>query len=75
MSTQGKKSLINVAPVAGAGIIAALGLGALFFMDFGPKNEIQPRPLTMRTASVVDRAGATTIPTQPDNPDRPIEVR
>lgn len=46
-------------PVALAVIIAVVGTAAIFFMDFGPKNNVQPRGINMITAAAVDRAGAT----------------
>jgi len=51
-------------PIA-ALIIAIIGAVVLFRMDFGPKNEVQRGALNMITETAVDRAGATTMPTEP----------
>lgn len=46
-------------PVALAAIIAVVGTAAIFFMDFGPKNNVQHSGINMITAAAADRAGAT----------------
>ena len=55
----------NLVPVMAAAVIAVVGTAALFFMDFGPNNEVKRNGISMITTAVVDRAGATALPTEP----------
>jgi hypothetical protein len=61
-SKSGRRELL---PMAVAAAIALSGSLTLFLMDFGPNNDVQRGGLSMITAAVVDRAGATASPTQP----------
>jgi hypothetical protein len=40
-----------------------VGTATLFFIDFGPNNEVKRNGISMITTAVVDRAGATALPT------------
>jgi hypothetical protein len=54
-----KDKRVHFVPVALAAIIAVAGTAAIFFMDFGPENDVRHNGITMITAATVDRAGAT----------------
>ena len=54
----------DLVPVTAVAVIAVVGAAALYFMNFGPQNEV-PHGISMITAAVVDQAGATVLPTQP----------
>ena len=54
----------DLVPVMAVAAIAVVGAAALYFMNFGPQNEV-PHGINMITAAVVDQAGATVLPTQP----------
>jgi len=51
-------------PVTAVAVIAVVGAAALYWLDFSSQNEI-PSGISMITASVVDQAGATALPTEP----------
>ena len=58
-----------VGPVIVA-VIAVIGTVTLYFMDFGPKNDVQRGHINMITQAAVDRAWATALPTEPTAPAR-----
>jgi hypothetical protein len=56
-----------------AAVIAVIGIATLYFMNFGPKNDVQRGRINMVTQAAVDRAGATALPTEPAaQPTRPF---
>jgi hypothetical protein len=59
MSFPTKETRGHLVPVALAAIIAVVGTVTLFFMAFGPTNNVQSNGISMITTAVVDRAGAT----------------
>jgi hypothetical protein len=51
---------------AAAAMIAVAAVAALLMLDFSePEYELGGNGITMITAAVVDRAGATVVPTRP----------
>lgn len=62
-----------VVPVTVAVVVALVCTITLFFMDFGPGNDVQGKGANMITTAIVERAGATMTPTelspQPAKPD------
>lgn len=62
-----------VVPVTMAVVIALVCLGTAFLMDFRPGNDVQGKGPNMITTAVVERAGATMIPTQlSTEPAKPV---
>jgi len=59
MNLHGKGARGPLIPMALAAIVAVAGTVILFFMDFGPTNDVQHNGINMITAAAVDRAGAT----------------
>ena len=55
----------DLVPAIMAAAIAIVGLATMFFTDFVPKDEPERTGITMITAAVVERAGATVLPTEP----------
>jgi hypothetical protein len=55
----------DLVPVTTAVVIAVVSSATLFFMEFSPKNDIERHGVSMITAAVVERAGATVLPTEP----------
>jgi hypothetical protein len=55
----------ELVPAMTAVAIAIVGLAAMFFTEFGPKDEPEYAGIGMITAAVVERAGATVLPTDP----------
>ena len=54
-----KETRGRLVPATAAAIIAVVGTVTLFFMAFGPANEVHSNGISMITAAAVDRAGAT----------------
>ena len=52
-------------PMAVAAVIAAVGIASLVFMEIGPKGDVQRNGISMITTAVVDKAGATALPSDP----------
>jgi hypothetical protein len=52
-------------------VIAAASAATLFFMDFSPKDDAEHHGVSMITAAVVERAGATALPTEPPAARKP----
>ena len=50
-------------PVAIAVVVAVIGTAALFVLEFGAREEVTGNGISMITATVVERAGATAYPT------------
>jgi hypothetical protein len=61
----------DLIPMTMALVIAAASAATLFFMDFGPKNDVERHGVSMITAAVVERAGATALPTEPPTARKP----
>jgi hypothetical protein len=59
------RSSKELVPMMAAALIAMVGAGMLVFIDFDPKTDVQGHGITMITTSVVERAGATALPTEP----------
>jgi hypothetical protein len=55
----------DLAPVTAAAIIAMAGLVAFVFRHFVPENEIPTTGISMTTTTVIDKAGAIALPTDP----------
>ena len=52
-------------PAATAAVLAAIGIASFLFTHFGPKADVPPGGISMTSTAVVERAGATLIPTEP----------
>lgn len=61
-SRYGRKQLV---PAAIAAVLAAIGIASFLFTHFGPKAYVHPGGIGMTSTVVVERAGATLIPTEP----------
>ena len=61
-SRYGRKQLV---PAATAAALAAIGIATFLFTHFGPKADVHPGGIGMISTAVVERAGATLIPTEP----------
>jgi hypothetical protein len=59
MNPLSKETHGRLVPAAAAVIIAVVGTVTLFFMAFGPGNDIHSNGISMITTAVADRAGAT----------------
>jgi hypothetical protein len=59
MNPLSKETRGNLVPVVLAAVIAVVGTVTLYFMAFGPTDDAQSKGITMITAAVVERAGAT----------------
>jgi len=53
-------------PVLIAAAVAALATAALFLLEFTPPREARATATGMTTATAVERAGATVLPTDPN---------
>jgi hypothetical protein len=42
------------------------GIAAFVFMHFGPERDVPPGEIGMMTSTVLDKAGAIAIPTDPE---------
>jgi hypothetical protein len=56
--------------VAVAALVAVIGTITIFFIKFGPGNEIQSNRIGMITSAAVERAGATVVPSSPIKADQ-----
>jgi hypothetical protein len=65
MHAAGKHRRGEVVPMVVAAVIAAVGIASLVFMEIGLKGDIQRHGIGMITTAVVDRAGATALPSDP----------
>jgi hypothetical protein len=59
MNPLGKETRGRLVPATSAAIIAVVGTVTLFFMAFGPANDVHSNGISMITTAVADRAGAT----------------
>ena len=55
----------DLVPVTIAVVTAVVSSATLFFMEFIPNNDVERHGVSMITAAVVERAGATALPTEP----------
>ena len=53
-----------------AALVAVIGTITIFFIEFGPGNEIQPNRIGMITSAAIERAGATVVPSSPIKADQ-----
>ena len=65
MHAHGKNRRGDLVPMAAAAVIAVVGIAALVFMEAGLKGDVQHNGISMITTVVVDRAGATALPSDP----------
>jgi hypothetical protein len=63
MQIRGKNTRGHFVPFAIAVAVAVLGTVALFFLEFGTKQEIASNGISMITSAAADRAGAAVLPT------------
>jgi hypothetical protein len=63
MQTARKNTRGSLVPFAIAVVVAVAGTAALFFLEFGTKNEVAGDGISMVTSAAADRAGATALPT------------
>jgi hypothetical protein len=66
MSAFKKTSSRASIPVMAAVVIAVLCAAGLYFMDFSPKSAVADGGINMITTATVNRAGATVLPTIPN---------
>ena len=66
MSAFSKSSSRASIPVMAAVVIAVLCAVGLYFKDFGPKSAVSDAGINMITTATVHRAGATALPTVPN---------
>jgi hypothetical protein len=55
-----------LAPVTAAAAIAMAGIAAFLFIHFVPEKDVPPEGISMVTTTVLDKAGAIAIPTDPE---------
>jgi hypothetical protein len=65
MHAVGKHRRGEVVPMVVAAVIAAVGIVTLVFMEVGLKGDVQRNGISMITTAVVDKAGATALPSDP----------
>jgi hypothetical protein len=63
MQIRGKTTRGHFVPFAIAVLVAVLSTAALFFLEFGTKQEIARDGMSMITSAAADRAGAVVLPT------------
>ncbi len=59
------KNRRDLVAMAAAVVVAVVGIAALVFMEAGLKDDVQRNSISMITTAVVDRAGATALPSDP----------
>jgi hypothetical protein len=64
MHAHGKNRHGDLVPMAAAAAVAVVGIAALVLMEVGLKD-VQRDSISMITTAVVDRAGATALPSDP----------
>ena len=55
----------DLVPVTIAVVTAVVSSATLFFMEFISNNDFERHGVSMITTAVVERAGATALPTEP----------
>jgi len=65
MHAHGKHRRGDFVPMAATAVIAVVGIVTLVFMEVSQKGDIQRNGIGMITTAVVDRAGATALPSDP----------
>ena len=63
MQTPKKNARGHLVPFVIAVAVAVVGTAALFFLEFGTKNEVARDGISMVTSAAADRAGAIALPT------------
>ena len=58
-----KNTREHLVPFVIAVVVAVVGTVALFFLEFGTKNDIAGDGIGMVTSAAADRAGAIALPT------------
>jgi hypothetical protein len=61
MDTRSKE----LVPALTAAAIAIVGLAMMFFTEFAPKDQPELTGISMISTAVIERAGATLLPTEP----------
>ena len=56
----------DLLPVTTAAAIAMAGIVAFFIIHFVPEKDVPPDGISMITSTVLDKAGAIAIPTDPE---------
>jgi len=56
----------DLVPVTAAAAIAMAGIAAFFFMHFVPEKDVPTGGIGMITTTVLDKAGAIALPTDPE---------
>lgn len=59
------KNRRDLVRMAAAAVVAVVGIAALVFMEVGLKDDVPRNSISMITTAVVDRAGATALPSDP----------
>lgn len=63
MQAPKKNARGHLVPFVIAVAVAVVGTVALFFLEFGTKEEVARDGVSMVTSAAADRAGATALPT------------
>lgn len=63
MQTPRKNTRGSLVPFVIAVVVAVLGTGAFFVLEFGTRDEVTGNGIGMVTSAAADRAGATARPT------------
>jgi len=69
MQIRAKNTRGHFIPFAIAVLVAVLGTVALFFLEFGTKQETAGDGISMITSAAADRAGAVVLPTANYKPE------
>ncbi|QWG16916.1 hypothetical protein KMZ68_18265 [Bradyrhizobium sediminis] len=65
MDAQSGNNRTHRVPAATAAVLAAIGIASFLFAHFASKADVSTGGISMTSTAVVERAGATLIPTKP----------